>query len=214
MNPQLTPTAETRRNPIVWPLVSLAAFLLVCACGVALSAAQSAQEGTAEERKFENMIPANVPVKVKIKNEPAFKDLDNDKWARDLEIEVENKSNKPIYHLLLSLTLPEVFTENNRRLTFPLRYGRADLIDLGVPLQPDDVPLQPGNAYTFRIPVQLQEGWQRFAARRQLPKSEPRKVQLKFLSLNFGDGTGFDTSDGAPADIHAPRTNGRGASHT
>jgi hypothetical protein len=176
-------------------------FIFLSITWITSATIQSAQDND-HERKFENGIPPNMPIKVKIRNEQSFKDLNNEHWMHDLEIEVENRSDKPIYHLLLSLTLPDILTENNRSLTFPLRYGRPELVDFSAPLQPDDVPIRPGESYVFKIPEQLQQGWARFITRRNLPKDEPKKAQLEFLNLNFGDGTGFGTSDGAPIDIH------------
>jgi hypothetical protein len=60
-----------------------------------------AQELEKEERQLEDAIPKHVPIKVKIKaeKEKAFKDLHNEKWLRDLEIEVTNTGTKPIYFL-------------------------------------------------------------------------------------------------------------------
>src|SRR5438874_8923990 len=88
-------------------LILLVVFLIPYGFGIMSSTAQSTQD---EERKFENAIPNHLPIKVKLKNEQAFKNLNNDKWARDIEVEVENRSDKPIYHLLISLTLPDVLT--------------------------------------------------------------------------------------------------------
>lgn len=160
--------------------------------------AAASQEGTGQVaqqvRELEDKIPKHLPIKVKVKN------LKNEKWARDLEIEVENRSNKPIYFLLLLLDLPDVLTENNHKLGFPLSYGRGDLVDFSTPLQPDDVPIRPGESYTFKIPERLRQGWERFVTRRGLSKDVPKKVRLVFQVLNFGDGTGFGTTGGVPVD--------------
>jgi hypothetical protein len=177
----------------------LAAFAAVYVVGIVSSTAQSTQK---EERELEDKIPKHLPIKVKVKN------LNNEKWARDVGIEVTNTGTKPIYHLLLSLSLPNVFTENNRNLGFPLRYGRGDLIDHSAPLQPDDIPIKPGETYTFKIPEQLQRGWERFVTRRGVSKSEQKKFRLVFQSLNFGDGTGFTFIDAVPVDINQKQADG------
>jgi hypothetical protein len=170
----------------------LVAFLGLCAVGIVPGTAQSSPE----ERELEDKIPKHLPIKVKVKN------LNNEKWARDLEIEITNTSSKPIYYLRLAVSLPDVLTENNLRLTFPLSYGRDDLIDYAAPLQPEDAAIKPGESYTFKIPERLQQGWEDFVKRRGVPKHEPKKVRLVFKSLNFGDGTGFGTTDGLPVAIH------------
>ena len=45
-----------------------------------------------EERELEDKIPKHLPIKVKIKKEKekAFKDLKNEKWLRDFELEITN----------------------------------------------------------------------------------------------------------------------------
>jgi hypothetical protein len=180
-------------KPTVLVATPLMAFVAVCAVGIVSSTAQSTQK---EERELDDKIPKHLPIKVKVKN------LNNEKWARDFEIEIENRSDKPIYYLGLTVVLPDVLTENNHKLGFPLQYGRGSLIDYNAPLRTDDVPIKPGESYTFKIPDHLHQEWERFVTRRALPKNKPKKVRLVFKSLNFGDGTGFGTTDGVPVNIH------------
>ena len=180
-------------KPTVLAATLLAAFLGVCAVGLVSSTAQSTQK---EERELEDKIPKHLPLRVKVKN------LKNEKWAHDLEVEVTNTSNKPIYYLFLILTLPEVKSESNRAMGFQLIYGRSELVDFAAPLKPEDVPIRPGDSYTLKIPDHFSLGWEQFAAKRKLPKSEPKKIKIRFGQLNFGDGTGFSLTDGSPIDIH------------
>ncbi|HEV2799553.1 MAG TPA: hypothetical protein VGW12_03600 [Pyrinomonadaceae bacterium] len=177
----------------------IAGFLTLYAIGIATSTAQTTQK---EERELEDKIPKHLPIKVKVKN------LNNEKWARDVEVEVTNTGSKPIYHLLLSLSLPEVFTENNLNLGFPLRYGRGELIEYDAPLYPEDIPIKPGETYTFKIPEKLQRGWERFVKRRGVSRREQMKFRLVFQSLNFGDGTGFTFIDAVPVNIDKKRSGG------
>lgn len=53
------------------------------------------------ERQVVDLIPKHVPIKIKIKKEKeaGFKDLSNEKWAREFELEVTNTGTKPIYYL-------------------------------------------------------------------------------------------------------------------
>src|SRR5258708_1238763 len=55
------------------------------------------------ERTIENTIPKDVPIKIKIKKEKeqSFKDLNNEEWVREFELEVTNTGDKPIYFLFL-----------------------------------------------------------------------------------------------------------------
>src|SRR5450432_4703168 len=59
------------------------------------------------ERVLEDLIPKHVPIKVKIKKEKeqSFKDLKNEKWAREFELELTNTGGKAIYSLSLMLVL-------------------------------------------------------------------------------------------------------------
>jgi hypothetical protein len=193
MQPHLTLSQLQNFKPTVLAGVLLVAFLGLCAVGMVSSTAQSTQQ---EERELEDKIPKHLPIKVKVKN------LNSERWTRDIEIEVTNTGDKPIYYLGLTVILPDVLTENNHKLGFPLQYGRGHLIDYNAPLQPDDVPIKPSDSYTFKIPKHLHQEWERFVTRRALPKDKPKKVQLIFKSLNFGDGTGFGTTGGIPVDIH------------
>lgn len=174
-------------------VVLLAAFIGWCPVGVVSSTAQSTQK---EERELEDKIPKHLPLKVKVKN------LKNEKWAHDLEIEVTNTSNKPIYYLFLIVSLPEVKSESNRTMGFQLIYGRSELVDFAASLQPEDIPIRPGESYTLKIPERFSLGWEQFVTKRKLPKAEPKKIKIRFGQLNFGDGTGFSLTDGSPIDIH------------
>lgn len=186
-------------KPTVVAAVLLATFLSLCGIGIVSSTAQSAQK---EERELDDKIPKHLPIKIKVKN------LNSEKWARDVSVEVTNTGDKPIYYLGLTVVLPDVLTENNNKLGFPLQYGRGDLIDYSAPLQPDDVALRPGESYTFKIPERLQQGWEHFIKRRSVQRHELKKFRLVFKSLNFGDGTGFGTVEGLPVDIHQKQASG------
>ena len=67
--------------------ILLASFLILCVVGIVSSTAQSPQKA---ERELEDEIPKHLPIKIKVKH------LNNEKWTRDLEVEVKNTSNKPI----------------------------------------------------------------------------------------------------------------------
>ena len=105
------------------------------------------------------------------------------------------------------MILDDVTTEDGYHIGFPLRYGRSDLILWTEPLQSDDVPIKPGETYIFKIPENPRLGWERHAAQQDIPKSAPKKVRITFQSLNFGDGTGFGTTEGVPIDIHKSPSN-------
>jgi len=129
-----------------------------------------------------------LPLKVKVKN------FHNVKWVRDLEVEVTNTSDKPIYFLEFFVVMRDVKSVNGNPVGFPLRYGRMALVDYTTPLQSDDVGIQPGETYTFKISERHLKGWEINKENRP----EPKRVDLIFVQLNFGDGTGFQGTAGTP----------------
>jgi hypothetical protein len=149
------------------------------------------------ERILEDQLPPRLPIKVELKN------LKTNSLLRDLEIKVTNEAKKPIYYLELGIVLPDVLSSAGGTLGFPLRYGRTALIKFDSPLQPDDVPLQPGESFVFKIAETNRKAFDQLASKGQNPsQGELKKAYLMFHSLNFGDKTGFGTTGGSPV----PRT--------
>jgi hypothetical protein len=133
------------RKPAAHFTKMLFASLLFCAASALLinGILTSGIAQSKEEREVEDKIPKHVPIKVKLKaeKEKAFKDLKNEKWHRDFELEVTNTSDKPIYFLELWLVLPEVITENGLVVGVPLRYGRMEFVDFDTVPLPSDIPI-------------------------------------------------------------------------
>src|ERR687893_895421 len=140
MNAQKILSHLQNLKPAVLAAALLASFLILCGTGIVSSKARSAQDDAKDERKFENTIPAHVPLKVKVKNEQSFKNLKNKNWARELEIEVQNTGSKPIYFMYMIVDLPDFILDHDP-LAFQVTYGRKELVRLSTPLQPDDVPI-------------------------------------------------------------------------
>jgi hypothetical protein len=144
------------------------------------------------ERVIEDQVPAHLPLKIEINN------LQVEPLLRNLEIKVTNISEKAIYFLELDLVLPDVLSPSGHPISFPLRYGRTRLIDFQEPLRSEDVPIQPGESFSFKIPAKNLGAFERLAARMNLPQSAIKTVYLLFQQINFGDKTGFSTSGGLP----------------
>jgi hypothetical protein len=157
------------------------------------STAQSTQK---EEREIEDKVPKHLPLKIKVRNLEKVKDLKNDHWIRDVEIEAQNIGDKPIYYLRLSLFFIDVKTDSGTQIGNPLRYGRPELIDINNHATSEDVPIRPGETYIFKVPEGLVKGWEAYKSKNH--KSNPKKVGIRFDLLNHGDGTGFITIDGLP----------------
>lgn len=169
---------------------------------------QGAQEPSTKETAFEDEIPKHVPIKIKIKKdkEAAFKDLKNKRWARDFELEVTNTGTKPIYSLSL-LLVTDLKAAAGFRIVASLFYGKlGEMTDRATP---EDIPIKPGETYVLKIhPGQL-NAWDTIQLKENRP--HPKRIQLKFQGLNFGDGTGLIGEDGeAIPSISNPRAGGTG----
>jgi hypothetical protein len=162
------------------------------------------------EREFEDRVPKHLPIKVKIKKEKekAVKDLNNEKWVRDFQLEITNTGNKPIYFMSLVIDLPGVTAPDGIGMAFSLRYGRSALADIGTKAEPDDVPIKPGETYVFSLPDIQVDGWEQFRKRENKP--DAKKLILLFQLLSFGDGTGFTRSDGISLPRPPSETSGTG----
>lgn len=185
------------KNPpsiLFWILLPVS-VLILWGVSTILSSAQSnsTQSSTAPvtivPKKLGYRIPRHLPLKVKIKN------LETPNWEDDLVIEITNTSNKPMYLVGLYLIMTDVRIDGNS-VGFPVQYGRGHLIDFSSPVEPDDVPLRPGETYVFKLPEDRVRGWRKYKAAHNIP--DPERFELIFAQINFGDGTGFQRTDGAP----------------
>jgi hypothetical protein len=147
-----------------------------------------------EPKILKKIIPKHVPLKIDVRN------LDSKRWVHDLEIEVTNTSDRPIYFLDFYVTLPEVKGSSGHTVGFWIKYGRGELLSFSTPVEKDDVPLLPGEKYVFKIPVGSAKGWDRMREKDGVP--EPRKILIEFQGINFGDGTGYRDTGGTPVNIH------------
>jgi hypothetical protein len=148
-----------------------------------------------DERKLEDEIPRHVPLRAKIKKEKEkeFKNLNNERWARDFELEVTNIGDKPIYefYLLLVLDIKDVSGQN---VLAPVYFGRTELGDIRVKATPDDVPIRAGESVILKIHPGELDGWD--IVKRKENWQVPKIIRVKFQFLNCGDGTGYSGSDG------------------
>lgn len=176
-------------------LIAFALLLssLAAALGIISGAAQSPAR---EEREVEDRIPKHLPIKVKVKNEAKVKDLKNEEWLRDLEIEVTNTGQKPIYFLRLGVVFVDVKKDSGDEIGYSLVYGRGDLIDIGNQVGPEDTPIPPGGTYAFKLNESYVKGWNWYRTKVE-KKPHPKKLAVMFSAINFGDGTGFTGTDGS-----------------
>jgi hypothetical protein len=193
-----------RQNLI--PLTAACLLLLVAVCGFVASRAQ--ESDAKDEREVVEKIPKHLPIKAKVRKPERLKDAKNEEWLGELEMEVTNTGAKPIYYLHISVFLPDVIAPNGHPFGYPLKYGRTRLVALDEPVRPDDVPILPGEVVVLKVPAERAELWRRGRAEGDRPN--PKRVELIFNNLNFGDGTGFIGSTGQPL----PEVKERGANAT
>lgn len=187
-----------QRHLITFGTVLAISFLLYCQLGSVTGAAQTTTQETpatsaALEREFRNQIPPHLPIKIKVKN------LNSERLLREMEIEVTNKSEKPIYYLKIHVFFPGIIGPSGiSEVGYPLRYGRLALIRIDERARPEDVPILPGETYVFKFSEQDWLGWEDYVEYKKLPKYAPKKLGIRFEVLNFGDGTGYITTSGMP----------------
>ncbi|HJY27208.1 MAG TPA: hypothetical protein VJ306_04175, partial [Pyrinomonadaceae bacterium] len=159
------------------------------------------------ERQLVDLIPKHVPIKIKIKKEKeaGFKDLNNEKWGWEFELEVTNTGTKPIYALDL-FVMTDVKTADGSPVIFPMYYGRNELGDIRTKAEPTDVPIKPGESVSLDINPGIVNAWDYFRKKENRPL--PKRLEVKIESLNFGDGTGYVGNDATPLPRVIPEEGG------
>jgi hypothetical protein len=167
----------------------LAAALVLSVVGILMMASLRTSSSAAfQERIFENKIPSHILIKIKIKKEKeqSFKDLENEKWLRGLELELTNTGDKPIYFVYLTMGT-NVKVDNGLEMVYPLTYGRAQLGDIVSKATSDDSHINPGET----IVLQIGEApyWEKGVREGRWPQATKFTARIQVLS--FGDGTGY-----------------------
>jgi hypothetical protein len=168
----------------------VAVLLVLFVAGVLLMGSRpTAGSAAVQERIFENKTRKEVPIRIKIKKgkEEAFKDLKNEKWVRDFELELTNTGEKPIYYVFLDLITDVEM--GGRPLIFSLQYGRTELGDLVSKAGPDDVPIKPNETYTFKLHPGQIPAWEQSVAEGR--HAQATKLNVALQGISFGDGTGY-----------------------
>lgn len=190
MKPSVQITSSAKLVSVI-PFVIAAVF-----ASYGPSLAQSSLQS--KDRSIENKVPSHVPLAIRIK--PAkvgkVKDPGNKNWFRDLELEITNTSEKPVYYLNLFVKMADVHNASGASMVFPIVYGRVDFVDFNVKPVPQDLPLLPGQTFTFQLPEKSALAWEAWLRRNN--KSDAMILEILFNHLSFGDGTGFVSLDALP----------------
>lgn len=173
-------------------LSALAALTCLALLTPGGSTQSSQAERKAEIRKFER-----APVVI-----TEVRNLQNENWLRDLEVEVKNVSEKPVYFIHVSLLLPDMPVDPpepradglkpSRVIAgFPLDYGDGRFINLKELSSPQDVPLMPGETYVLRVPDMHVKGLENMKRRKGVGNEVTKRVEIEVNTVSFGDGSGY-----------------------
>ena len=162
------------------------------------------------ERQLEDSIPKHIPIKIKIKKEKeaGFKDLKNERWAWEFELEVTNTGTKPIYALDLYV-VTDVKAAAGFRIVSSLTYGRNELGDIRTKAEPTDVPIQPSESVSLKFHPSQLNAWD--YARKKENRPLPKHLKVEFQFLSFGDGTGYVGTGGTALPRAIPEEEGSAA---
>jgi hypothetical protein len=143
-----------------------------------------------QERQMENTVPKHVPLDIKVtkEKEKNWKDLKNDNWAQDFELEIKNTGDKPIYTFGLTLYF-DVPTDVATESIETISYGRPEISDPKVKPTEEDIPIKPGESKVFKIHPGVVRAWEK--GRREKGRRLPTTVRIVFYQMTFGDGTGL-----------------------
>lgn len=180
-------TSISKSNAFPQVVATALVFVVV---GVLLIGSRLTSSSAAwQERAFEKKIPSHIPIKLKIKKEKeeSFKDLKNEKWLREFEVEVTNTGDKSIYFLYIMLSTNVKDKEDGAELMYPLTYGRAELGDIVTKASSDDVPIKPGETQILKLGEV--PAWEQGVREKRWPQSTKFTAEIQLLS--FGDGTGY-----------------------
>jgi hypothetical protein len=169
--------------------------LMACAAVVSTGAASASQDHQAQAprvyRAKENTLivafQPKIPVAIiEVRN------YEND-WWKDLEIEVENRSGKPLYLLRVTVGFPHIPKDELGRAygtSFSLGNGNSHLLSYKQATT-EEIALGSRARHVFNLPEYEWRGLASYITKRGLPKARAHTMVLKVSEISFGDGNGF-----------------------
>lgn len=189
MNPQKVNAPLTRRLF----LLTVCLVLVMATGNFEAGLTQSSEQRRIKTREFKDM-----PLKVlEVRNLQK-----GENWVRDLEVEVENVSGRPIYYVSITLELPDILTPPPRPrddgtsatrtvVGFILEYGSPRLLDVKELAAADDAPLRPGERYIFKVPDLYVKSFASMKKSMGFGEEATKNVVLDLVTVSFGDGSGY-----------------------
>src|SRR5882724_3563536 len=149
-------------------------------------------EGNGTNRNYGDISSRSIPVGI-----ASVRNLDAPDWIKDVEVEIENRSNQPIYYVRVTLSFPDVpkSTELDgipRGVSTTVRFGRKEFFaHPGELATPEDVPIKPGERAILKLAPDKQEGLKAYLNRHNVPESVIKRVWVRIEDVSFGDGSGY-----------------------
>lgn len=149
---------------------------------------EAASTEAKNERKLRILRMQRMPVAV-----TAVRNLQAETWYKDLEIEVKNISDKPIYHLSLLLTFPDDYSDRSKIALISLEFGSPQYLDIRAVGNASDPHLKPGEAGVLKISEWY---WEILRRRQERFPERLRSFVMSIGFFSFGDKTGFKSGPG------------------
>lgn len=138
------------------------------------------------ERKRKESYTHRIPPEIKVK----IRNLQSDDWPKDLEVEIQNVSSKPIHFIFIYLSLPELRIDGKGE-SLNLQAGDSRFTKQGEVAGGDDVPvIKAGETVILKIPEKQVENLPKLLAERGIPFTVT-EVVFDLAALSFGDDTGY-----------------------
>ena len=135
-----------------------------------------------------------------------IRNLGEETWLERLEIEVTNMSDQPVPFLLMLVVFPDLNRKREDGVvasqTLVLMYGRMDLVYKESFANRDDVAINPGQRYVFRIPEKDRKVLEAELASGIISESALKRMLIMVDTVNFGNGTGFRSGLPYPSTTH------------
>ena len=181
----LPPSAVLRRRL----LLMRSALVVILCVGIAQTGVDGIVEGHRDYGKRTlHMMDYGYALPIEI---TGIRNFHSAHWLRDLEMELKNISNKPIYEVYLTLFMPDDKGNGGNPVAVSLEYGRLDLIHPSTLPSTADDPIWPGETAVVKVHEQLSRGYERHVRTGNIQRALSYKVRMAILAINFGDGTGF-----------------------
>jgi len=143
------------------------------------------QESEVRQISIKKMVDHPVAIK-------QIRNAQSPRFLQDLEIEIQNVSNKPIYFACMHMRFPLIEVEPKKHYGFSLHYGDPRLERIDERASPLDEPIPVGGTVTLKVPSAISDGFDEYKAEKSLPPAATNKVEIWLMEVSFGDGTGYE----------------------